>query len=814
MDEKDNYDNISKSVSQYSDAYDDYEQIDKEPKLSSSTRKDNSDIISIKSNDIFYKESNHNINKNNIVNKYSYPIPKDSMEDEDDKTKHSYFKTIKENEEELNDSSINNADTFKNNKQDDDVDSFNLTRLKDKARSSVNMSYTNSKNISKINNIKSDNDDLYSNKQDYTNNVVQSEQSSYYKKDTDNIETNNENSNIIIVDCLEPQDTSYEKAKSNINEKINNDFMDSKHTKDKRKMSFKSQNSHDINIKNNRHFRSSIFSDGVNFRRNSKSSEISKKEKKRKAFNAKNILKKAVILNSKNIKKSRFTIKESANESFLSNGLNNFDPDDPESPPINNIVFENIRIDELNTNYLKKSLRRINVDSKNNNPKHNYIKTLIELQNFYIDDSSVWVIKISHDGKYLAGGCKSGKIKIYEVIGYNYSKFKTHYNKKNIMEYLNFINETPYKTFEKHKSDVIDLSWSPFFPNLLLSASLDHFVYLWDISKEGNNCLLNEYSHGDIVTSVNFNPTLNNEFISGCLDTFVYIWKFKYLNDINESLENNLNLSSENNINKIDISDNTIITNDRTNKKKSSHKKKLNIFNDNKSNNNSFNDINKTNEYLNLSKKDKKESDYYFNLEHKVTALSFFPDGSKIGIGTEKGRIYVYNTSHFNYNNNFFVSQKKLGFFHDGKKVTNIQFIDKIHAIISTSDSFIRLVDMSAGKILYQYEGYMNKYSMIRGYTDLSDDVIIVGGEDGNCYIWNLFDKEGNKDVNKKYEFFKPFAKELIECTLIAHEKCYVNYMQKILKLTNKILILSIIVNGTSKGRLEILLNIDESIQN
>ena len=34
--------------------------------------------------------------------------------------------------------------------------------------------------------------------------------------------------------------------------------------------------------------------------------------------------------------------------------------------------------------------------------------------------------------------------------------------------------------------------------------------------------------------------------------------------------------------------------------------------------------------------------------------------------------------------------------------------------------------------------------------------------------------------------------------------------MQKILKLTNKILILNIIINGTSNGRLEILLNIKE----
>ena len=45
---------------------------------------------------------------------------------------------------------------------------------------------------------------------------------------------------------------------------------------------------------------------------------------------------------------------------------------------------------------------------------------------------------------------------------------------------------------------------------------------------------------------------------------------------------------------------------------------------------------------------------------------------------------------------------------------------------------------------------------------------------------------------------------------LIVPEKIYCNYMKKILKITNKLMIYSIIINATDKGRLEILLNIDE----
>ena len=101
------------------------------------------------------------------------------------------------------------------------------------------------------------------------------------------------------------------------------------------------------------------------------------------------------------------------------------------------------------------------------------MKTLLELQHFFVDNSTIRVIKLSEDGKYLSIGLKNGKIKLYEIIGFDYTKFLVSYNKKNIMEYLNFIKEKAYKSLEGHKEDVIDLSWSPFYYHLLLSSSVD-----------------------------------------------------------------------------------------------------------------------------------------------------------------------------------------------------------------------------------------------------------------------------------------------------------------------------------------------------
>ena len=422
---------------------------------------------------------------------------------------------------------------------------------------------------------------------------------------------------------------------------------------------------------------------------------------------------------------------------------------------INTIKFENIAEDILTVDDLKMkyNLRDIPVKRKEGFLyKNKYIYSLIELQIFNFGDCPIWVMKISHHGKYLAAGNKAGKIRIYELMGYDYDNYETSYNNKTIMNYLYLVNEKPIKELS-HKKDITDLCWSPFKYNLLLSSSVDNDVILWDVSKN-KNCLIQKYKHDDYVTCVQFSPTDENIFITGCFDKYIRIYK---INDDNKVNKKNKNMK--------DIS--RTIT----------------------------------------------DSFGFFNIADKITSLSFYPNGSKIAIGTINGKIHVYDllSNKGRYSHNF-NCRNRVGKNSLGKKVTSINFINKKNAIISTCDSCVRLVSMDEGKNLSKYKGYVNENGMIRADIDLSNDIIISGSEDGYCYSWKMLAEDTNYLKNYNYECFKPFERDVVECCIIVNEECFTNYMKKVLRFTNKINILSIIINSTDNGKIEVLLNINEEI--
>ena len=422
---------------------------------------------------------------------------------------------------------------------------------------------------------------------------------------------------------------------------------------------------------------------------------------------------------------------------------------------INTIKFENIAEDILTVDDLKMkyNLRDIPVKRKEGFLyKNKYIYSLIELQIFNFGDCPIWVMKISHHGKYLAAGNKAGKIRIYELMGYDYDNYETSYNNKTIMNYLYLVNEKPIKELS-HKKDITDLCWSPFKYNLLLSSSVDNDVILWDVSKN-KNCLIQKYKHDDYVTCVQFSPTDENIFITGCFDKYIRIYK---INDDNKVNKKNKNMK--------DIS--RTIT----------------------------------------------DSFGFFNITDKITSLSFYPDGSQIAIGTMNGKIHVYDllSNKGRYSHNF-NCRNRVGKNSLGKKVTSINFINKKNAIISTCDSCVRLVSMDEGKNLSKYKGYVNENGMIRADIDLSNDIIIAGSEDGYCYSWKMLAEDTHYLKNYNYECFKPFERDVVECCIIVNEECFTNYMKKVLRFTNKINILSIIINSTDNGKIEVLLNINEEI--
>lgn len=148
---------------------------------------------------------------------------------------------------------------------------------------------------------------------------------------------------------------------------------------------------------------------------------------------------------------------------------------------------------------------------------------------------SIWAMKFSPDGKYLASAGKGNIIKIWKVIaspldrlerGPNVSGTNAEdlesatlngENKKEM--YASVFQETPYRVFEGHSHDILSLDWSK--NNFLVSSSMDKTVKLWNVNQ--STCL-RTYSHGDFVTSIKFHPTDDRFFISGCLDHKVRLW--------------------------------------------------------------------------------------------------------------------------------------------------------------------------------------------------------------------------------------------------------------------------------------------------
>ena len=101
---------------------------------------------------------------------------------------------------------------------------------------------------------------------------------------------------------------------------------------------------------------------------------------------------------------------------------------------------------------------------------------------------------------------------------------------------------------------------------------------------------------------------------------------------------------------------------------------------------------------------------------------------------------------------------------------------------------------------------------MIRADVDFSNDIILTGSENGFCYTWKILAEDKKYLKNYNYESFKPFEKDIVECSIVVDEKCFVNYMKKVLKFTNKINIISMFINSTDNGKIEVLLNINEEI--
>lgn len=148
---------------------------------------------------------------------------------------------------------------------------------------------------------------------------------------------------------------------------------------------------------------------------------------------------------------------------------------------------------------------------------------------------SIWAMKFSPDGKYLASAGKGNIIKVWKVIASPLDKMEhnttvTGLNPEDLEHakldsetkktmYASVFQEHPFRVYEGHSHDILSLDWSK--NNFLLSSSMDKTVKLWNVNQ--TTCL-RTYTHGDFVTSIKFHPTDDRFFLSGCLDHKVRLW--------------------------------------------------------------------------------------------------------------------------------------------------------------------------------------------------------------------------------------------------------------------------------------------------
>lgn len=112
-----------------------------------------------------------------------------------------------------------------------------------------------------------------------------------------------------------------------------------------------------------------------------------------------------------------------------------------------------------------------------------------------------------------------------------------------VIQIINVSNSKYEKTLGGHMDDIYDISFNPLKHNLLLSASKDCSIRLWNIS---TYCQLAIFAgvdgHFGGVNCIDWHPS-GNLFVSGGMDYCVKIWKLTP--EVNARIEESMKWTSE-----------------------------------------------------------------------------------------------------------------------------------------------------------------------------------------------------------------------------------------------------------------------------
>ncbi|GMH25534.1 hypothetical protein Nepgr_027377 [Nepenthes gracilis] len=352
------------------------------------------------------------------------------------------------------------------------------------------------------------------------------------------------------------------------------------------------------------------------------------------------------------------------------------------------------------------------------------LSALYKSQEIQAHNGSIWTIKFSLDGRYLASAGEDCMIHVWQVLETerkggqsvdrpddgslnllfltngspepnsaspnmdNLSERKRRARKSMSRKSMSLdhivlpetvfgLSEKPFCSFTGHLDHVLDLSWSK--SQLLLSSSMDKTVRLWNLT--GKTCL-KIFSHSDYVTCIQFNPVDDRYFISGSLDAKVRIWS---------------------------IPDRQVVD---------------------------WND-----------------------LHEMVTAACYTPDGQGALVGSYKGSCRLYNTSENKLQQKCQINLQNKKKKSHLKKITGFQFApgSSSEVLVTSADSRIRVID--GVDLVHKFKGFRNTNSPISAAVTTDGKYVVCGSEDSHVYVWK---HEGgsrpsrSKDVTvtRSYEHF------------------------------------------------------------
>ncbi|VVB15906.1 unnamed protein product [Arabis nemorensis] len=336
------------------------------------------------------------------------------------------------------------------------------------------------------------------------------------------------------------------------------------------------------------------------------------------------------------------------------------------------------------------------------------LTALFKSQEIQAHRGSIWSIKFSLDGRYLASAGEDCVIQIWKVVESerkgellsmdkqqddgNINLFllangspepasmsprrrgRTSFSRKSVSldnvlvpETVFGLSEKPVCSFVGHLNDVLDLSWSK--SQHLLSSSMDKTVRLWDLSSK--TCL-KVFSHSDYVTCIQFNPVDDNYFISGSLDAKVRIWS---------------------------IPDHQVVD---------------------------WND-----------------------LHEMVTAACYTPDGQGALVGSYKGTCCLYNTHDNKLQQRSEINLKNRKKKSNHKKITGFQFVagSSSEVLVTSADSRTRVVD--GVDLVHKFKGFRNTNSQISASLTSNGKFLVSASEDSNVYVWN-YDSDSRAGRSKR----------------------------------------------------------------